>query len=105
MYAGSLSLSRELKQVDVEEMEPGDIFIKGGSPGHAVIVLDVVEDSKSDIKYFILAQSYMPAHDIQILKNGIPADIISPWYSTDFGPYLKTPEWTFTRAQLMRFKD
>ena len=104
-YAGSLSLSRELMQVDVEEMEPGDIFIKGGSPGHAVIVVDVVEDSKTDVKLFMLAQSYMPAQEIQILKNGIPGDIISPWYSTDFGPYLKTPEWTFTRSQLMRFKD
>ncbi len=105
MYAGSLSLSRELMQVDVEEMEPGDIFIKGGSPGHAVIVLDVVEDSKTDVKLFILAQSYMPAQEIHILKNGMPADIISPWYSTDFGSLLKTPEWTFTRNQLMRFKD
>ncbi len=104
-YAGSLSLSREMKPIDVEEMEPGDVFIKGGSPGHAVIVLDVVEDSKTDFKFFILAQSYMPAQDIQILKNGIPADIISPWYSTNFGTYLKTPEWTFTRSQLMRFKD
>lgn len=105
MYAGSLSLSRELQPVDVEEMEPGDIFIKGGSPGHAVIVLDVVEHPKTEIKYFILAQSYMPAQDIQILKNGVPADVISPWYSTAFGPFLKTPEWTFTRSQLMRFKD
>lgn len=104
-YAGSLSLSRELKPIDVEDMEPGDVFIKGGSPGHAVIVLDVVEDSKTDVKLFILAQSYMPAQEIQILKNGIPADILSPWYTTDFGPYLKTPEWTFTRSQLMRFKD
>ena len=104
-YAGSLSLSRELKPIDVEDMEPGDVFIKGGSPGHAVIVLDVIEDSKTDIKLFILAQSYMPAQEIHILKNGTPADAISPWFNTEFGPYLKTPEWTFTRAQLMRFKD
>lgn len=104
-YAGSMSLSKELKPIDVEDMEPGDVFIKGGSPGHAVIVIDVIEDSKTDIKLFILAQSYMPAQEIHILKNGMPADILSPWYSTNFGPFLKTPEWTFTRAQLMRFKD
>ena len=103
-YAGSLSLSRELKSIDVEDIEPGDVFIKGGSPGHAVIVLDVVEDSKKDDKLFILAQSYMPAQEIHILKN-TTGDRISPWYTTDFGPYLKTPEWTFTRSQLMRFKD
>jgi hypothetical protein len=104
-YAGSMSLSKELKPIDVEDMEPGDVFIKGGAPGHAVIVVDVVEDTKTDVKLFMLAQSYMPAQEIHILKNGMPADIISPWYTTNFGPYLKTPEWTFTRAQLMRFKD
>ncbi len=103
-YAGSLSLSREMKSIDVEDMEPGDVFIKGGSPGHAVIVIDVVEDHKKDAKFFMLAQSYMPAQEIHILKNN-PTDKISPWYSTDFGPFLKTPEWTFTRAQLMRFKN
>ena len=103
-YAGSLSLSREMKSIDVEDMEPGDVFIKGGSPGHAVIVIDVLEDSKKDDKFFMLAQSYMPAQEIHILKNN-PPDKISPWYSTDFGTYLKTPEWTFTRSQLMRFKD
>ncbi len=104
-YAGSMSLSKELKPIDIEDMEPGDVFIKGGSPGHAVIIVDVVEDSKTDVKLFMLAQSYMPAQEIHILKNGMPADILSPWYSTNFGPFLKTPEWTFTRAQLMRFKD
>lgn len=103
-YAGSLSLSRELKSVEVNDIQPGDVFIKGGSPGHAVIVVDVAENSKTNEKLFMLAQSYMPAQDIHILKN-ISEGKNSPWYSVNFGPYLKTPEWTFTRAQLMRFKD
>ncbi|MBK7666604.1 MAG: hypothetical protein IPJ32_04210 [Sphingobacteriaceae bacterium] len=38
------------------------MFLKGGSPGHAVIVVDVIEDSKTDVKLFMLAQSYMPAN-------------------------------------------
>jgi hypothetical protein len=103
-YAGSLSLSHELKSVEVNDIKPGDVFIKGGSPGHAVIVVDVAENYKTDEKLFIIAQSYMPAQDIHVLKN-ISEGKTSPWYSTNFGPYLKTPEWTFTRAQLMRFKD
>ena len=38
-YSGSLSLSRELKPVaNISEIRPGDVFIKGGSPGHAVMV-------------------------------------------------------------------
>lgn len=103
-YAGSLSLSRELKAVNVEDIEPGDVFIKGGSPGHAVIVVEVIENSKSNEKLFMIAQSYMPAQEIHILKN-MSEGKMSPWYPISFGPYLKTPEWTFTRSQLMRFKD
>ncbi|MBN2610182.1 MAG: hypothetical protein JXB00_01355, partial [Bacteroidales bacterium] len=55
-------------------------------------------------KVFLLAQSYMPAQDIQILKN--PNDkSISPWYSLDFEGDLITPEWTFKKTDLKRFKD
>ena len=47
-YAGSLSLSRELKPVvNVSEIKPGDVFIKGGSPGHAVMVMDVIKNEKT----------------------------------------------------------
>lgn len=42
MYAGSYSLSQELKPVkNLNDMKIGDIFIKGGFPGHAVIVVDM----------------------------------------------------------------
>lgn len=38
MYAGTASLSKELKPVAVNEVQAGDVFIQGGFPGHAVIV-------------------------------------------------------------------
>ncbi|HBV98535.1 MAG: hypothetical protein JL50_20865 [Peptococcaceae bacterium BICA1-7] len=102
-YAGTLSLSGELKRVAVEDMKPGDVFLKGEDPGHCVIVVDMAEN-KSGQKMFMLAQSYMPAQDIHILKN--PQDTeISPWYPLDFGERLETPEWTFSRGQLVRFSD
>jgi hypothetical protein len=103
-YAGSLSLSRELKYVDVKDIKVGDVFIKGGSPGHAVTVVDVAIHPRTKEKIFMIAQSYMPAQNIHVLKNfGSPDN--SPWYSINFGDYLKTPEWTFERGQLMRFED
>lgn len=103
-YAGSLSLSQELKPVDVKDIRVGDVFIKGGSPGHAVTVVDVAVNSKTGEKIFLIAQSYMPAQNIHVLKNfGNPDN--SPWYSVNFGAHLKTPEWTFERGQLMRFAD
>ncbi|SNT09351.1 protein of unknown function (4846) [Anaerovirgula multivorans] len=101
-YAGTLSLAQELKKVSIEEMEIGDVFIQGGSPGHCVIVVDIVENKQTGEKLFLLAQSYMPAQDIHILKNPRNKEL-SPWYSLDFGETLVTPEWTFNRGDLKRF--
>lgn len=103
MYAGTLSLAKELISVGIEDMQIGDVFIRGGSPGHAVIVVDMAESENKDEKLFLLAQSYMPAQDIQILKNPND-DGLSPWYSTNINQALITPEWTFERDQLKRFE-
>ncbi len=101
-YAGTLSLSKELRSVELADMRIGDVFIQGGSPGHCVIVVDMAEDQKTGEKVFMLAQSYMPAQDIHILKN--PDDkAISPWYPLDFGDVLNTPEWNFQAEDLKRF--
>lgn len=97
-YAGTMSLSKELRTQQVKDIAIGDVFIKGGSPGHAVIVMDVAQN-KDGKKCFLLAQSYMPAQQVHILKN--PAG--GTWYFDDFGDILDTPEWTFTKEQLMQF--
>jgi hypothetical protein len=67
-YAGTLSLSKEMRSISADEMQIGDVFIKGGSPGHAVIIMDMAKDA-SGKKIFMIAQSYMPAQSIHILKN------------------------------------
>lgn len=69
MYADSASLSKKLKSKNINELEIGDIFIKRGFPGHAVLVVDVAINPQTNKKIFLLAQSYMPAQDIHILKN------------------------------------
>lgn len=102
-YAGTVSLAQEMQQVSVEEMRIGDVFIKDPLPGHCVIVVDMAENTDTGEKIFMIAQSYMPAQDIHILKNNDSKDL-SPWYSTDFGDKLRTPEWTFEKDQLMRFR-
>lgn len=74
-YAGTLSLEKELKKVEsADDLKIGDVFIRGGSPGHCFIVMDMAENAAHK-KMFLLAQSYMPAQDIQILQNG------SAWFS------------------------
>ena len=103
-YAGTLSLSQELKSVKLEDMEIGDVFIHGGSPGHAIIVVDMAINLETKEKLFLLAQSYMPAQEIQLLKNPNNEDL-SPWYSINFSGSLHTPEWNFSRDELKRFAD
>ena len=105
MYAGTASLSRELPAVLYTSLQPGDVFIKGGSPGHAVIVMDVAIHPNTGKKVFLLAQSYMPAQQIHILVNPTSRNL-SPWYElteTDTGK-LYTPEWIFEKKDLKRFK-
>jgi len=100
-YSGTLSLSKELRSKTIADLQIGDVFIRGGSPGHAVMVVDVAENARGE-KVFLLAQSYMPAQEIQILKN--PNDTaLSPWYSSNFGEKLKTPEWMFDKNELKGF--
>lgn len=105
MYAGSYSLERELQSVgSLDDMRIGDVFIQGGFPGHAVIVVDMARHTKTGAKIFMLAQSYMPAQDVHLLKN--PGKLRStPWYELNFGETLRTPEWTFRKTDLKRFPD
>jgi hypothetical protein len=84
-------------------MKIGDVFIIGGSPGHAIIVVDMAVNVDNE-KVFILAQSYMPAQQTQILINPMD-ETISPWYSLKSKEKLVTPEWTFELDNLKRFKD
>ena len=100
-FAGTASLERELKVVEPSTLTAGDVFIKGGFPGHAVLVADVVVDAGGATR-FLLMQSYMPAQEVHVLKNP-KADDGSPWYSVDFGPQLVTPEWSFARTALRRW--
>lgn len=99
-YAGTRSLEKELTPVPLANIQAGDVFVHGGSPGHAVIVVDMARDAAGK-KMFLLAQSYMPAQEIQVLKNPARRDA---WYAVDdIGDVLETPEWEFGVGELKRF--
>lgn len=96
---GTTSLEKQLNPViSRHEIQPGDVFIKGGFPGHAMIVVDVAINNKGK-KSFMLAQSYMPAQDIHIVKNPMN-ERISPWYEVSIAEEISTPEWVFSFSQL-----
>ncbi len=96
-YASTLSLEKELTVKPLSDLDIGDVFIQGGSPGHCVIVVDMAINENSGEKIFMLAQSYMPAQDIQILKGDSEG---SPWFSAKIEDVLNTPEWTFKVSNL-----
>ncbi len=102
-FAGTASLEKELVNKKLDDIEIGDVFIQGGHPGHAVLVVDVAQNTAGD-KVFMLAQSYMPAQEIHILRN--PNNLVmSPWYEVrKINGQIETPEWTFDSNQLRSFK-
>jgi len=101
-YCGTYSLSKQLKAVnDSRSIQPGDIFVYGGFPGHAVTVMAVAKNEEGE-RTFLLSQGYMPAQDIHILKNYANADQ-DPWYKvSDLYP-LYTPQWQFEKGSLKRW--
>lgn len=103
-YAGTRSLSLELDPVEFADMRIGNVFIQGGSPGHAVIVADMAIHPETGEQLYLLAQSYMPAQEIQVLSNPNNPEL-SPWYSLDPESIIRTPEWTFQPTDLMRFPE
>ena len=99
-YASTISLSDESKKVKKEEIQIGDIFVQDGSPGHAVMVMDVCSDDAGR-KAFLLGQGFMPAQQFHILKNPLHEE--DPWYYVDEISYpLQTAEFTFEKGSLKR---
>ena len=101
-WCGTASLEKQLKPVsELIQIQPGDVFIKGGFPGHAMIVIDVAQN-KNGQKAFMLAQSYMPAQDIHIVKNFGDATL-SPWNEITESDEIVTPQWIFTKQSLRKW--
>ncbi|MFL5349574.1 MAG: DUF4846 domain-containing protein [Hyalangium sp.] len=86
-YAGTLSLEREKKRPPREDVQPGDFIVAGGSPGHAVLVLEVAVNAAGE-RVVLLGQGSIPAQDFQVFTQGHN----DPWFSWE-GEKLVTPFW------------
>jgi Domain of unknown function (4846) len=101
-WCGSASLEKQLEKVDnFEEMQIGDVLIKGGFPGHAVIVVDMAMNENGQ-KVYMLVQGYQPAQDMHLLINPLEPSL-SPWYNLGNDEKIVTPEWIFYSHQLKRW--
>ena len=103
-YAGTISLDRESVSVtDNSAIRTGDFLIKPGSPGHSVIIMGIVRNNAGK-RLYLLAESFMPAQDIHILKNTAHPEL-SPWYELDVNaPKTVTAKYTFSPTSIKRFR-
>lgn len=122
-YAGTASLYNELEMVtDPEDFGIGTIIINPGFPGHAVIVVDMIENINHPRSPYgravMLAQSYMPAQEIEILQGtgegvDLGAEDKKYWTMEEVGDKpinrnggcLHTPEYNFYNKKLKKFKE
>ncbi len=102
-YAGTYSLAKEMTKVpSVARLQPGDVVIRGGFPGHVLMVVDVIRHKRTGQLAVLLAQSLMPAHDIHIVKN-VRDRGHSPWFLVSDGAPIRTRYFSFETTDLKRF--
>ncbi|WP_439151437.1 DUF4846 domain-containing protein [Winogradskyella sp.] len=102
MYSGTLSLYNELESVKAKDLNIGDMLIKGGSPGHIVMISDEAINKNGD-KIFLLIQGNTPAQSVHLVKNLKDASI-SPWYHLKNNAVIPVSNYTFSSAKFVRFK-
>lgn len=101
-YSGTMNMEDDSASISLDKATIGDIFIKGGSPGHVVMIVDVCKN-KSGKKAFLLGQGYMPAQEFHVIKN--PMHEEDPWYYESEITYpFRTAEYTFPEGSLKRIK-
>ena len=100
-WAGTGSLPSDTNEVEIFEMEPGDIFNQNG---HAISVIDIIINKGNGKKKFMISQSYMidptMGDEQHILLNPSSGNV---WYDLNDNTVF-TPEWTMN-PKIIRFKE
>lgn len=78
-YCGTYSVYEASERINIDKVMPGDMLIKPGSPGHAMIVMDIALKAETGERIALLAQGFMPAQSVHVVKNEND-QMISPWY-------------------------
>jgi len=98
---GTYTVDAMSSPIPLSTMQPGDMFVKAGSPGHAMVVVDVATNANGK-KIYVLAQGFMPAQDMHIVINPMNPTL-SPWYEITNAAQITTPGWVFGSKQLKRW--
>jgi hypothetical protein len=93
MWAGTRSL--RLDTVAAKEPRAGDLLVIPGSPGHAVVLLDVAK--RGDELFVLIGEGYMPAQQFHVELGPYGG-----WWSLSDGVVLQ--HWDMREADLRRWK-
>lgn len=68
-YSNSYSLKMGCKELEIEDLKPGDMIVqnKGGGIGHVSLILDVCASEQGE-KLYLIGYSFMPAQEFHIEK-------------------------------------
>ena len=100
-WCGTLSLPQDGDPVALADIRPGDFFDHGGSPGHAVLVLDVARNSAGVTKA-VLLEGLRPAQTAHVPSLGP----LGPWFAVQSRGPLNLAEYvTLSKSDLRRFRD
>lgn len=102
-YAGTLSLYHELPRIEnARRLKIGDMLIRGGSPGHIVMICDEAINEKGE-KLYLLFQGNTPAQNVHLVKN-LEDSALSPWYRLEKDVVIAVSNYTFQSSKFVRFK-
>lgn len=103
MYSGTLSLYNELPKINaIKDLKIGDMLIKGGSPGHIVMIADEIVNEAGE-KGFLLFQGNTPAQSVHLVRN-LENSTFSPWYELKMNSKIPVSNYTFGNSKFVRFK-
>ena len=92
-WAGTRSLARDT--VAAAEPRPGEVLVLPGSPGHAVVLLDLAE--RGPERFVLVGQGYMPAQDFHLVRGPVAG-----WFRWELP--LQVGPWTFPADSLRAWK-
>jgi hypothetical protein len=88
-WANTGALARDAGRPAMDSLRPGDFFVLAGSPGHAVLVLDLATSDRGE-RAVLLGQGYMPAQSFHVLRPSPAAE----WFPIDpSATGIQTPFW------------
>lgn len=96
-YGTVYSLLQDTQPVTDGTIQPGDVFVVPGRPGHAILVVDVATSPAGEVRV-LLGQGGTPAQTFHL----VAASAASPWFELRSGSSVVVPGWGPVQLKQLR---